>query len=90
MNTQDIDPENLPIFQLPDSFLEKIFELTGNGSDQNRGFVLSYVAHDGRPIVYARADTQITEMGLRKALEKYLAEIERSEDAQNLNSENDD
>jgi len=29
-------------------------------------------------------------MGLRKALEKYLAEIERSEDAQNLNSENDD
>ena len=90
MNTQDIDPENLPVFQIPDVFLKKIFELTGSGDDGNRGFVLSYVAQDGRPIVYARAETQIVEMGLRKALERYLSEVERSEDAQNLNSENDD
>jgi len=90
MNMQDIDPDNLPLFQLPESFLDKMFELTGNGDEQNRGFVLSYVAHDGRPMVYARADSQIIEMGLRKALEKYLTEMERSEDAQNLSSENED
>ena len=41
-------------------------------------------------MVYARAETQIIEMGLRKALERYLTEMERSEDAQNLNSENED
>jgi len=89
MSAQDIDPDNLPLFQIPESFLKKIFELTGNGSE-GRGFVLSYVAQDGRPLVYARADTQIIEMGLRKTLEKYLAEVERAEDAQNLNSENED
>ena len=89
MSAQDIDPDNLPLFQIPESFLKKIFELNGNGSE-GRGFVLSYVAQDGRPLVYARADSQIIEMGLRKALEKYLAEVERSEDAQNLNSENED
>ena len=89
MSAQDIDPDNLPLFQIPESFLKKIFELTGNGSE-GRGFVLSYVAQDGRPLVYARADSQIIEMGLRKALEKYLAEVERSEDAQNLTSENED
>ena len=90
MNTQDIDPDNLPTFQMPESFMNKLFELTGNEVEKNRGFVLSYVSHDGRPMVYARAETQIIEMGLRKALEKYLAEMERSEDAQNLNSENAD
>ena len=90
MNTQDIDPDNLPLFQLPESFLNKMFDLTGSGSEQNRGFVLSYVSHDGRPMVYARAETQIIEMGLRKALERYVTEMERSEDAQNLNSENED
>jgi hypothetical protein len=75
---------------MPESFMNKLFELTGNEVEKNRGFVLSYVSHDGRPMVYARAETQIIEMGLRKALEKYLAEMERAEDAQNLNSENDD
>ena len=90
MNTQDIDPDNLPTFQMPESFMNKLFELTGNEVEKNRGFVLSYVSHDGRPMVYACAETQIIEMGLRKALEKYLAEMERAEDAQNLNSENDD
>ena len=90
MNTQDIDPDNLPTFQMPDSFLNKLFELTGNEVEKNRGFILSYVSHDGRPLVYARSETQIIEMGLRKALEKYLVEMERSEDAQNLNSESED
>jgi hypothetical protein len=90
MSTEEIDPDNLPLFQLPENFLNKIFELTGDGGDKNRGFVLSYVSQDGRPLVYARADTQIIDMGLRKALEKYLAEMERAEDAQNLNSENED
>ena len=79
MNTQDIDPDNLPTFQMPESFMNKLFELTGNEVEKNRGFVLSYVSHDGRPMLYARAETQIIEMGLRKALEKYLLELEEGE-----------
>ncbi len=90
MNNQEIDPDNLPTFQIPDSFLNKLFELTGNEVEKNRGFVLSYVSHDGRPLVYARAETQIIEMGLRKALEKYLAEVERCDDTQSFGPETED
>ena len=90
MNNQEIDPDNLPTFQIPDSFLNKLFELTGNEVEKNRGFVLSYVSHDGRPLVYARAETQIIEMGLRQALEKYLAEVERCDDTQSFGPETED
>ena len=40
MSAEDIDPDNLPLFQLPENFLNKIFELTGDGGDKNRGFIL--------------------------------------------------
>ena len=33
MNNQDIDPENLPAFQLPDSVLDEIYELTGKAEE---------------------------------------------------------
>ena len=81
MNNQDIDQENLPAFQLPDSVLDEIYELTGNGDQHNKGFVMAYVSADGRPLVYARSETQIIEMGLRKAIEKYLYQVEKLEDA---------
>ena len=51
MNNQDIDPDNLPSFQLPDSVLDEIYELTGNGDQHNKGFVMAYVSADGRPLV---------------------------------------
>ena len=43
------------------------------------GFVLGFVNQRGEPTVYTKADNQIIEMGLRKALEKYLIESEEAD-----------
>jgi hypothetical protein len=37
------------------------------------------VNQEGSPMVYTKADNQIIEMGLRKAIEKYIIESEESE-----------
>lgn len=72
----DIDPENLPSFQIPRNLLEKLYEFTGSGTDGSKGFLMAYVDQNGAPMIFCRAGSQIVEMGIRKALEKYLIEIE--------------
>lgn len=76
--SDNIDPDNLDSFVMPDSLLDTIFELSGEAS-QHKGFILAFVTQEGKPIVYTRAQNQIIEMGLRKALEKYLLNLEESE-----------
>jgi hypothetical protein len=72
------DPESDFTFQIPQEFLEKLYEFTG-GSEGNAGFVLSYVDNHNKAMVYCRASSQIVEMGLRKGLEKYLIQMEEGE-----------
>ena len=72
----DLDPENLPSFQIPESFLERLYEFTGGAEEPSKGFLLCYTDQSGSPMVLTKAGTQIVEMGLRKALEKYLIQIE--------------
>ena len=76
---EDLDPDNLPQFQIPSSFLEKLYEFTGNTEEASKGFLLCYADQDGMPMVLTKAGTQITEMGLRKAAEKYLIQIEEAD-----------
>lgn len=76
--SEEINPNHFNSFQLPDSLLEKIFELTGD-ADHNKGFMLTYVDQHGNPMVYTRCQNQIIEMGLRKAAEKYLISLEESD-----------
>jgi len=71
-----IDPDNLPQFQIPSDLLEKLYEFTGNSSDSSKGFLMAYSDQNGAPMIFCRAGSQIVEMGIRKALEKYLIEIE--------------
>ena len=73
-----IDPEALPEFSLPESFLDELYEFTGSPNG-NKGFVLIYTDQNGRPLVYCRSDSQIVEMGLRKSMEKYLVDLEHSD-----------
>lgn len=65
-------------FVIPDHFLDKLYGFTG-GQEGNSGFILSYVDESGKAVVYTRASSQIIEMGLRKALEQYLIELEEGE-----------
>ena len=64
--------------------LDKLFEFTGDGDDG--GFILAYVTQDGRPLIQCKIGSQIVEMGLRKALERFLEDMELGEKA--LSEEN--
>tara|TARA_Y100001938_G_scaffold151179_1_gene246951 strand:+ start:6425 stop:6685 length:261 start_codon:yes stop_codon:yes gene_type:complete len=78
MKEDDFSLDEIPKFQIPSSFLEQLYEFTGN-SEGSAGYVLSYVDNSGRALVCSRSSSQIVEMGLRKALEKYLIELEEGE-----------
>lgn len=78
MSDKDFNEEDLPSFTFPKSFLEQIFEFSGS-TEGNRGFALVFVNQDGAPMIYSKSDNQIIELGLRKAMEKYLMELEESE-----------
>lgn len=74
----DYNEENLPPFVLPKSFLDQLFEFSGS-SDGNKGYILAFVNQEGAPMIYTKTDNRIVEMGLRKAVEKYIIESEETE-----------
>ena len=76
--SDNINPENLSNFKMPESLLNKIYELSGE-AEHTKGFILAFSTQEGKPLVFTRAQNQITEMGLRKALEKYLINLEETE-----------
>tara|TARA_X000001036_G_C20692602_1_gene809926 strand:+ start:1647 stop:1913 length:267 start_codon:yes stop_codon:yes gene_type:complete len=78
MDEDNFNEQDLPNFVLPESFLNQLFEFSGS-TDGNRGFMLAFVNQSGSPMVYAKADSQIIEFGLRKAVEKYIIESEEAE-----------
>ena len=84
-----IDPENLPHFHIPEKFLDQLYDFTGGG-EAGSGFVLSYVDDQGRAMVFTKTSSQIVEMGLRKALEKYLAQIEDIESTFDITEESEE
>ena len=76
---EDIPDHPIEEFTIPNSFLDKLFEFTGDGDDA--GFILAYVTQVGRPLIQCNIGSQIVEMGLRKALEKFLDDMELGEKA---------
>jgi hypothetical protein len=83
----DFDPEDLPLFQIPQSILDKIYEFTGNSSEGSKGFLMVYPDQNGTPVVYGRCGSQIVEMGIRKSLEQYLIELENVDTSFDINGE---
>lgn len=74
-NDMEIDPESLPQFTIPDRLLEQLYSFTG-GAEENKGLILAYVAQNGSPAIITKAESGIIEMGLRKAMEQYLSQME--------------
>ena len=81
--SSDIDPDNLESFAIPESMLDQLFDFSGD-AEHSKGFILAFVTQEGKPLVFTKTQNQIVEMGLRKALEKYLVGLEESESMLNL------
>lgn len=81
----EINPEDFPKFQIPHSLIEKLYEFTGNTNEQTKGFLLAYTDQEGMPMIFCKAGSQIIEMGIRKALEQYLIEIENADSPFDVN-----
>ncbi len=69
-------PDDIPDFVLPEKLLDQLYEFSGTG-DSAKGFLLAFVGPSGSPTIYTKTDTQIVEMGLRKAVEQYLEQLEQ-------------
>ena len=76
---ESIDPNDLEKFRIPANLLERLYDFTGSSADQTKGFLLAYTDQDGHPMVLCKAGSPIIDMGIRKALEKYLIEIENAD-----------
>lgn len=76
--SEEFDPENMESFSLPETFLKRMYEFTGSSSS-DRGFLLAHVNQDGQVVIVQRAETNVIDLGLRKAVEKYLIDMEESE-----------
>jgi hypothetical protein len=83
----EIDPENLPSFQMPEDLLEKLYEFTGGSNDYSKGFLLVHTDQSGSPMIYAKYGSQIIDMGIRKALEQYLIGIENVDKPFDINDD---
>tara|TARA_A100001201_G_scaffold82884_1_gene73665 strand:- start:650 stop:901 length:252 start_codon:yes stop_codon:yes gene_type:complete len=79
MNQEDADQE----FSIPSEMVDKLYELSG-GVDKYKGIIMAVSTDAGRPLIYQRFDCGMTELGLIKALEDFLArdssEIRKEDD----------
>lgn len=71
----NLDPDNLPKFEMPTQTFDKIYEFS-SANDECRGVLVAYLTQEGHPIIYARYGSKIVEFGMRKAMESYLDELE--------------
>jgi len=78
MDNMEFDPDNLPQFSLPQKLVKQLYEFSGN-TEGTRGFLLLHINQQGSPMIYFKADNQIIELGLRKALEQFVIDSEESD-----------
>lgn len=76
----DVNKEEYRKFKIPDKFFDKLFEFTGS-DESSKGYILVYVDQDGCPIIRTETSSAIIEMGLRKALGRFLKEAENNEES---------
>lgn len=75
----NFDPNDMPQFKMPTKLLDKVFDLSG-AEDVGQGILLSYLTQEGTPVVFLKTNSKVVEMGLRKAMETYLEDLESTED----------
>ena len=83
---RDSQSENFKQFKIPENYFNKLYEFTGS-DESSKGFIVAYVSQDGCPMIYTKVSNPIVEMGLVKALEKYLNEVNKSQDSIDITDE---
>jgi hypothetical protein len=58
-------------FEIPDSFLDQLYELTG-GVEKNKGYFLCHIDEHGNCQIKHKYDSQVTEFAINKLLEIYV------------------
>jgi hypothetical protein len=58
-------------FEIPNSFLEQIYELTG-GADKNKGFILCFIDENGMNQIKSKFDSQASEFSTIKNIEIFI------------------
>lgn len=75
----EFDPDkDIADFTIPETFVRRLYDFTGS-SHSDRGFCLAYVNQQGQVMIMHKAESQIIDLGLRKALEKFLIDMEETE-----------
>jgi hypothetical protein len=64
-------------FELPDSFLDQLYELTGN-ADKNKGYFLCFIDENGNCQIRHKYDSQASEFAINKLIEIYIAQRQDS------------
>lgn len=64
-------------FEMPNAFLDQIYELTG-GADKNKGYFLCHIDEHGNCQIRHKYDSQATEFAINKLLEIYVTQREDS------------
>ena len=81
------DPENFKNFKIPENYFNKLFEFTGSPDESSKGFIVAYVNQEGCPLIYTKIASPIVQMGLIKALENFLEDINNAEDPLDITNE---
>jgi len=77
--------EDFKYFKIPENYFNKLYEFTGS-DESSKGFIVAYVSQDGCPMIYTKVSNPLVEMGLIKAIEKYLNEVDNAEDSVDLSN----
>ena len=77
---KELDLDNLPEFKMPEEIFEQLYNLIGGTEESSKGFLIAYTNQHGEPVIHAKASNQIVQMGLIKAVETFLIQVENHED----------
>ena len=83
---KDSQSENFKQFKIPENYFNKLYEFSGS-DESSKGFIVAYVSQDGCPMIYTKVASPIVEMGLVKALEKYLDEVDNEQNSIDMTDE---
>jgi len=67
--------EGFKNFKIPENYFNKLFEFTGSTDESSKGFIVAYVNQEGCPLICAKIASPIVQMGLMKALENYIDDM---------------